>query len=750
MTWENVVRLMGSDHNSLAGVTVNESTALNYSPIWCGVATLSNDVAKLPLGLYRNLENGGREPFTTHRLHRILHDEPNPEMSSLKFREMMQALCILYGNAYAEIVRDGLGRPVGMYPIVPSRVAPIRDGNGRLAYRVSQPSGGQTIIQAADIIHGSSLTTDGIIGHGLTEHASESIGLGLATEKFGGSFFGNGAVFGGTVEYPMVLTEPQKDNIRTAIEAIHRGVERAHKILVLGGGAKFTERGTKPNDGQYNETRQFQISEVCRWLRMPPHKLGDYEHAHFDNIELANLDYWCGSVAGWLTMWEQEYQRKLVAPLEQSQQSIKFNMEGELRGDSAARAAFYTSMVNLGAFSINDVLKKENMNPIPEGDVHMVPLNMIPLEKYGEWIDAKILAAKAGPTPQMKEPDPQPAIDAARILDAVHETREIAAAHRVEAEQATILAGKSFEEARRLAGEVDIARGAQLKAERAASEEQAQRVAAEHAAAAAADDAASARVELQDATERLEAALSGKASAEQDAAARAQAVEQALADVAVKSAALSQAEATALEQSVLAAAHRAQADEADARVAAIEASLEQAQRAVDAAHAEKAAALSLAAETAARLEARESDERDRMTRTVIAHRALIQDAIQRIARTETERARKRGGNPENLRRWVDAFYDETGRDIGAEMLYPAIVAHLAWKRSDENPREVARAIADDYYSQSERQLRALADGMVGEEFQATLSTTLSRWERERPAAVADKVLRDAIEHLTRD
>src|SRR5688500_5420517 len=229
VTWETV---FGTHAFNPSGVSVNEHTMLHHSPVWAGVSTLSRDVAKLPLILYRNLPNGGKEPFKSHRLYRILHDEWNPEMTSYKARETMQALCLLYRNAYAEIVRNDLGEPAGMYPILPSRVTPVRDDKtGRLAYRVSNPNGGQTYLSSENMIHLSGMSLDGVIGESLAAHANESISLGLAAEKFGGSFFGNGATFGGVIEVPGLLDPVAKTSVREAIEAVHAGVERAHQIL---------------------------------------------------------------------------------------------------------------------------------------------------------------------------------------------------------------------------------------------------------------------------------------------------------------------------------------------------------------------------------------------------------------------------------------------------------------------------------------------------------------------------------------
>jgi len=750
-TWES---FFGESGTMLSGVAVDESTALNYSPIWCGVFRLSRDVAKLPLEFYRNTKNGGKEKFKEHRLYRILHDEPNPEMSSFKFRETMQALCLLYGNAYAEIVRDGVGRPAGMYPIVPTRVQPMRSDAGRLFYRVTNYSGKQTDLPAANMIHLSSLSTDGIIGHGIVMHARESIGLGVATEKFGASFFGNGTTFGGVVEVPGTLKGPEgeqtKENIRKLIEAVHAGVDRAHKILVLGAGSKFTERGTKPNEAQFIETRKFQITETARWLMMPPHKLGDLENAHFTNIEEENIDYHVGTVAGWLEMWEQELTRKLVSPLEYAQQTIEHNTEGALRGDSGKRAEFYSKMYAIGAFSINDILRKENMNPIgPEGDMHLVPLNMIPAERYGDWIDATIAAKKAPPQALPPDPaadDPKDAermlalideIRAATVRSEEHVTRAVAAEARAaqdsehaaewqvtaEREQAAArAAADALSTAQSALGDAQAARDQALRAQgeeaRHREEAQARADAAEATRVAAVASAEERAALVADAQTQLAAALAQAAqeSARADASAEERAtavadVQQAQQTIVERDAALAEAQRAAVEAATLTTTVRAQ-------VLVLDTSLME----------------------------RRAAELDRLTRVVSAHRALIVDVVVRMIRPEVDRARRRQGTPESLRKWADAFY-QTHREVCTDALYPAVLTHLAWKRSDEDARVVARSFAEAHCALSERQLETVLTGAEPEEFHAALEQLLLRWEQERPTALADTILADEIRYI---
>ena len=747
LTWES---FFGESSTLLSGVAIDESNALNYSPIWCGVTTLSRDIAKLPLVLYKNdLATGGKTPFKTHGLYRLLHDEPNPEMSSFKFRETMQALCLLYGNAYAEIVRDTLKRVVGLYPIIPTRVDPMRSDRGLLFYRVKNYNGSTKDVAAANMLHISSLSTDGILGHGIVMHARESIGLGVATEKFGASFFGNGSTFGGVVEVPGSLKGPDgelvKDNVRKAIEAVHAGVERAHKILVLGAGSKFTERGTKPNEAQFIETRKFQINETARWLAMPPHKLGDLENAHFTNIEEQELQYYVGTVSGWLEMWEQELTRKLVSPLEYSQQTIEHNLDGVLRGDSAKRAEFYSKMHGIGAFSINDILRKENMNPIgPEGDAHLVPLNMIPAERYTEYIDVTIQKMKAPPA-QKALPASEPAADDARMQALVDEIR--AASARAEEHVARAVAAE--------------AKGAQDTEQAASFQVMAEQERA--AAMAAAEDLQTARTALAEmATERDQAvqAHGDLATARQAAEQRAMDAEMARAEAATladEQAALVVESERKLAAAVLEA--RASADKLPALEAAVteaqEARRELSERevALETAQLAQVEAERLAGEARAQAETltaslavRKADELDRLTRVVAAHRALIVDVVGRVLRPEVDRARRRQVTPESLRKWAEAFY-QTHRDVCADALYPAVLTHLAWKRSEEDPRTVARALAEAHCAQSEGQLAALVTRAEPDEFHGELEQLLLRWEQERPSAVADTILADEIRYI---
>ena len=302
-----------------SGVRVTEDIALTSSPVWSAVTMIADDIASLPLHLYKRLPNGGKDRYESHPLYRLLHDAPNPEMDTMVWRRVMQMHTLLCGNGYSEIERDGAGRPVAMWPLEPDRVSLHRNGR-TLYYRVANPSGGTVDIPLDNMLHLVGPGRDGLTGFNLVDKARESFALALAAEKFGGSFYGNGSTFGGVISFPGPKpTEMSDQGYRAQLEARHSGVERAYKMLALYNGAKFERIGVAPNEGQFTETRIFQIREVARWFKIPPHKLGDLADATFSNVEQMDAVYLSSCIRPWLVLWEQQLTRKLIRPLERNQ-----------------------------------------------------------------------------------------------------------------------------------------------------------------------------------------------------------------------------------------------------------------------------------------------------------------------------------------------------------------------------------------------------------------------------------------------
>lgn len=384
-----------------AGVTVNEHTALNLSAVWAAVTVIAGTVASLPLILYKRLPNGGKERFVDHPVYRMLHDEPNPEMSSMVFRETLQSHVLLWGNAYAEIQRDQAGRPLALWPLSPQQVDPFRDRTTRqLHYRVTNESGRQTLVEPDQILHVPGLGFDGILGYSVVRKARESLGLALATETFGSTFFGNGAWPGLVAQHPGKLTPTASKNLKDSLNEALQGPKRAHNLIVTEEGIEVKKVGIPPDDAQFLETRRFQVIEIARWFNLPPHKLRDLERATFSNIEAQSIDF-VVDLRLWLVRWEQELNRKLIRPLERRIQFVEHLVDGLLRGDSASRTAVYASGRQWGWLSADDIRERENLNPLPDGQgqIYLIPQNMIPADQ----------ADQLGAPPMPPQPSPPPA-----------------------------------------------------------------------------------------------------------------------------------------------------------------------------------------------------------------------------------------------------------------------------------------------------------------------------------------------------
>ncbi len=429
---------------SSAGISVDEVKALTFSAVWAAVSLISDDIASLPLMLYKKLPNGGKDRFESHPLYRLLHDTPNPEMSTMQWRRTMQAHALLWGNGYSEIERDGANRPVAFWPLTPDRVTPFRaSARSPLQFKVGNGSGqGSSIINAADMLVLPNLSLDGNVGARVIEMMRESIGLSLAVEQFGSTAFGNGLSFGGVISYEGNPGDEVKKNNREELQRRHQGVERAFKMLALYGGAKFQPYTTTPHDAQMNDLRVHQVREVARWFKLPPHKLADLADATFSNVEQQNIDYYTSCLRPWLELWEQELGRKLINPMERNIQFVEHVADGLLRADAAGRGEMYSKRFNVASITPNEIRNAENADPLEGGDRAFVPLAMIPLDRVDEYIDSiieKNKTPKAPPAPPPPQADPNaPEVKALneslalarRVAQEAEDARDVAKAQR--------------------------------------------------------------------------------------------------------------------------------------------------------------------------------------------------------------------------------------------------------------------------------------------------------------------------------
>ena len=391
---------------STSGKRVNEHTAMQMTAVYSCVRILSEAVAGLPLQFYKYNDSGGKEKAVDHPLYFLLHDEPNPEMTSFVFRETLMTHLLLWGNAYSQIIRNGKGEIVALYPLMPDRMNVDRDENGRLYYEYvvydsdnaegrtgtnGKQTGKVVKLSPSDVLHIPGLGFDGLVGYSPIAMAKNAIGMAIACEEYGAKFFANGAAPSGVLEHPGTLKDPSR--VRESWQATFGGSSNANKVAVLEEGMKYSPISISPNEAQFLETRKFQIDEIARIFRVPPHMVGDLEKSSFSNIEQQSLEFVKYTLDPWVTRWEQAMARALLSPEEKKRYFFKFNVDGLLRGDYQSRMNGYATARQNGWMSANDIRELENLDRIPEeagGDLYLINGNMTKLE------DAGIFATNGG------------------------------------------------------------------------------------------------------------------------------------------------------------------------------------------------------------------------------------------------------------------------------------------------------------------------------------------------------------------
>lgn len=373
-----------------AGVNVNQRTSMQLSAVYACVRILAESIAGLPLHLFRYTEKGCQEKALDEDLFFLLHDQPNPEMTSFVFRETMMTHLLLWGNAYAQIIRDGRNKVSALYPLMPDRMRVDRDGHGRLYYQYQLGSDeshidkpGSVILAPQDILHIPALGFDGLVGYSPVAMAKSSIGMAIACDEYGSSFFKNGASPSGVLEHPGVLRNP--DKLRESWDSIYAGTRNSGRTVVLEEGMTYKPISIPPEQAQFLETRKFQINEICSIFRIPSHMLNMSDQMTYSNIEQKSLEYVQYTLNPWVCRWEQSLSRSLLSPDERKKYSIQFNVNGLLRGDYQSRMAGYATARQNGWMSANDIRALENMDLLkPEiGDKYLVNGNMIDVGGIG-------------------------------------------------------------------------------------------------------------------------------------------------------------------------------------------------------------------------------------------------------------------------------------------------------------------------------------------------------------------------------
>ena len=401
---------------STSGISVTTDRAMRYSAFWDAVRILSEDVAKVPYGVFvrtsttstddASVERQGSKPDPSHAVDRVIRYQANPELTAYHWREVTMAHALTWGNGYSLKVRDGLGRLRGLYLLATDRMdvdrvdresqgttltlagelVPITFAAGDLRYRYTRTNGQMVDFSRAQILHIPGLSWDGVKGYSVIRLARETIGLGLAAEEHGSRFFGQGATTSFVLSTDNKLSEQAWEHLEDQIQDEHTGLSNAWKPWVLEEGLKPQTLSMPNDDAQWLETRTHQIRDIARWFRLSPHKLGDLERATFSNIEHLSLEHVGDALMGWFVRFESAMAMQLLGPDwlgAGGKHYLKFNVNALQRGDFETRMKGYATGRQWGFLSANDIRELEDMNPIPGGDEYLVPLNMTTVNPDG-------------------------------------------------------------------------------------------------------------------------------------------------------------------------------------------------------------------------------------------------------------------------------------------------------------------------------------------------------------------------------
>lgn len=363
---------------SKSGAEVSEENSLESSAVWNAITLLASTIASLPLPYYRRLKPRGKERVTDNALYRLLHTQPNQEMTAMQFREAQAGQCIVWGNCYAEKIYDGAGRLAGLWPLL-SRNMDMDRIDGQLIYKYRLPDGQTKLFQRDRILHIAGFSDNGIIGHNVIQKQREPIGLGKALEEYAARWFGNGARPSVALTHPMELSPQAQERLRKNWQDIYGGLSNSHRTAILEEGMKLEKFGMSPEESQAIDARKFSVTEVARIFNVPPHFLKDLERATYGNIEQQSLEFVIYTLRPWLVRFEQAYNTQLLEKNEQATYFWEHLVDGLLRGDLKQRYDAYAIGKQWGWLSSDDIRELENMNPIGgrAGGIYLQPLNMV-------------------------------------------------------------------------------------------------------------------------------------------------------------------------------------------------------------------------------------------------------------------------------------------------------------------------------------------------------------------------------------
>ena len=389
---------------SLSGKSVTPTSAIQVSAVYACVRVIAETVASLPLHVYEATDSGSRKA-SEHPLYRLLHDEPNAEMTSFVWRETMLSHLLLYGNSYCQIIRSGRGRIVALYPLLPDRMTVDRDSKGKLTYTYTTSDGKLAYLAPEDVLHIPGLGFDGVMGYSPIALEKSAVGLSIAAEEYGSKFFGNGAMPSGVLTHPNTVKDPKR--LRESWNAAYGGSANSGKVAILEESMTFTPISIPNDAAQFLETRKFQVTEICRIFRVPPHMIGDLERATFSNIESQNISFAVHTIRPWLVRIEQAMDRVLFPETEKGRFYVRFNLDGLMRGDYKSRMEGYAIARQNGWMSANDIRELENLNPLSDeegGNLYLVNGNMVPISLAGLGVLLGLATQSEGEKSEQDDP----------------------------------------------------------------------------------------------------------------------------------------------------------------------------------------------------------------------------------------------------------------------------------------------------------------------------------------------------------
>ena len=378
--WPDLFGLFGKKS---AGIEVNEWKALQLSTVFACVRLISNTIGMLPLTLHQEINQDKSRIASEKQLNTVLYRMANKYVTAFMFKQVLQAHVLLWGNGYAEITRNNKGEAIELWLLCPWNMK-VSAVNGERVYTYKLPdNGGEKVLRGENVFHLPGLSFDGLVGTSVIGVMREEVGLGIALQQFGSKYFENGTNLGGVVEHPNILGDKARVHLKKDLEDSFSGIDNALKMIILEEGMKYQKIGIPAEDAQFIESRKFQIEEVCRYFGVQLHMIQNLDKASFNNIEQQGIEFKTYCIGPWATTWEQEIYRSLLSDKEKKQNYYaKFNVNALMRGDYKTRMEGYRTGIQMGLYSLNEVRKLEDMNPIEDdsGDIHWVNSAMIPIE----------------------------------------------------------------------------------------------------------------------------------------------------------------------------------------------------------------------------------------------------------------------------------------------------------------------------------------------------------------------------------